>query len=530
MIERNFDPLFERAEGAIVDRWVAALPAELVESRPRLRLAQAMWLILSGRLVEAERLLADAERAARHTSDEPGELLDARVSLLANVAALIDLLRAGIPRRRGDGEQMDVLTRRARAQLSADDEALRPLVDLYLAVADQRRGRTAEAEMSLAAAVADQQTAAGRYLAVSIACDLGRVRQAQGDLDGAPRAYERALAIMTDAGAPLPLAGQAYLGMADVYYERDDLDAAARHAADGLALCRQLAESPRLASGLARLAWIRQARGDHAGALEAMTEAWQLAPRQVGPGLLNPVPPQRARLQLTLGDVAAAAGWARQHGVSADDEPDYGTEPEHLVLARVLLAQGRPDAALAMLERSHTAAAEAGRTASTIQIGALMALALAAGGDQPGALRALASALTLASPQRHVRVFADEGAPMAALLRQLAAAQRAGQAEAAGAPADHLARVLAASGAEPTVIRDAAGTGAAAAGLTEPLTERELEVPRLLAAGRSNQRIARDLTVALDTIKKHVSHILAKLGVASRTEAAARARDLGLIP
>jgi LuxR family transcriptional regulator, maltose regulon positive regulatory protein len=261
-----------------------------------------------------------------------------------------------------------------------------------------------------------------------------------------------------------------------------------------------------------------------------MTEAWQLAPRQVAVGLLNPVPAQRAWLQLTLGDVAAAAGWARQYGVSAGDEPDYGTEPEHLVLARVLLAQGRPDAALAMLERWLTAAAEAGRTASTIQIYALMALALAAGGDQPGALRALASALTLASPQQHVRVFADEGAPMAALLGQLAAAQRAGLAEAASVPADHLARVLAASGPGPAVIRDAAGIGAAATGLTEPLTERELEVLRLLAAGRSNQRIARDLTVALDTIKKHVSHILAKLGAASRTEAAARSRDLGLIP
>ena|SRR6516225_5592189 len=107
----------------------------------------------------------------------PAERLDASVSLLANVPAMIGLLRAGIARRCGDSEQMDVLTRQARAHLSADNEALRPMADLYLAVADQLRGRTAEAERSLAAAVADQHTTAGRYLAVNIACDLGRVRR-----------------------------------------------------------------------------------------------------------------------------------------------------------------------------------------------------------------------------------------------------------------------------------------------------------------------------------------------------------------
>jgi len=464
----------------------------------------------------------------------PAERLDASVSLLANVPAMIGLLRAGIARRCGDSEQMDVLTRQARAHLSADNEALRPMADLYLAVADQLRGRTAEAERSLAAAVADQHTAAGRYLAVNVACDLGRVRQAQADLDGALRAFEQALEIVTDAGLPLPLAGLAYLGMADVLYERDDLDAAERHATDGIALCRQLAETPRLAAGLARLAWIRQARGDRAGALEAMTEAQQLAPGQVAARLVNPVPAQRAWLQLALGDVAAAADWVRQSGLSDGHEPDYTTEPEHLMLVRVLLAQDRPDGALALLERWLPATVEAGRTASTIQINVLQALALAASGDQAGALRTLAMALALACPRGYVRVFADEGAAMAALLAQLAAAQRARQTEASGVPAGCVAHVLAAFGRKPAAPRKAAGPGAGARagapGRGQPLTERELEVLRLLDAGRSNQVISRDLTVTLDTTKKHVSHILAKLGAASRSEAVARARELRLIP
>jgi LuxR family transcriptional regulator, maltose regulon positive regulatory protein len=534
MIERNFDELLERAEGTMVDRWVAALPAELVRSRPRLRLAQAVWVILSGRLAQAERLLADAERALEDGGDDPTERLDGRVSLLANVPALIALLRAGIARRRGDSERMEELTRQARTRLSADDQALRPMVDLYVAAADQLRGRTSKAERNLSGAVTDQHTAGGRYLAVSIACDLGKVRQAQGELDGALRAYEQALEIVTEAGLPLPLTGMAYLGMAEVLYERDDLDSAARHATDGIALCRQLAETQPLATGLARLAWIRHAQGDRAGALEAMNEALQLAPVLGAAGLLNPVAAQHARLQLACGDVAAAASWTRQSGVSASDEPDYRTEPEHLVLARVLLAQGRSDAAVALLERWLTAAAAAGRTASTIQIYTLLALALAARGDQARALRTLSTALALACPRGFVRLFADEGAPMAALLGQLAAAQRAGQAEASSVPADRLALILESSGRKPATPSEAAragtGTRAAEHGLAEPLTERELEVLRLLAAGRSNQRIARDLTVALDTAKKHVSHILAKVGAASRTEAVARARELGLIP
>ena len=119
---------------------------------------------------------------------------------------------------------------------------------------------------------------------------------------------------------------------------------------------------------------------------------------------------------------------------------------------------------------------------------------------------------------------------MAALLGQLAAAQRAGQAEAASVPPDYLARVLAAFAPRPAVSRQAMGARAAVPGLAEPLTEREMEVLRLLDAGRSNQFISRDLTVTLDTTKKHVSHILAKLGAASRSEAVARARELGLIP
>ena len=257
-----------------------------------------------------------------------------------------------------------------------------------------------------------------------------------------------------------------------------------------------------------------------------MSEAGKAAPDSAG--LLNPVPAQWARLLLAQGDLAGAARWVKDRGLSADDEPDYLREPGHLVLARVLLAQERPGQALALLGRLQAAAVVHDRAGSLIEIQALQALALAVSGEETAAVAALAGALTVACPQGYVRLFADEGPPMAALLGRLIAAQRAGHA-AAGVPLGCLARLQRAFDPEHTPPGTGQGT-AAVPGIVEPLTARELEVLGMLAAGRSNQAIARELVVTLDTVKKHVSHLLGKLGAASRTEAVARARELGLIP
>ena len=231
-----------------------------------------------------------------------------------------------------------------------------------------------------------------------------------------------------------------------------------------------------------------------------------------------------------LGEVAAAARWTRETGLHPDDEPRYPREPGYLVLARVLLAQQRPAEALALLDRLHAAAVAQSRIGSVIEAGALRALALAACGQDADAVNALAGVLTLACSQGYVRVFADEGPPMAALLGQLIAAQRAGQA-AAGVPLGCLARLQRAFDVGHTGPGSRSGTAPAAVpGLVEQLTSRELEVLGMLAAGKSNQAIADQLVVTLDTVKKHVSHLLGKLGAANRTEAVTRARELGLIP
>ena len=529
LVERYVDALLGRSEGATLRRWLSMLPVELLRARPRLCLAQAISAVV-GRQVEAvEGLLDDAERAFAVTGDEPYEPPTGRAgSVLANVPALIAFLHADLARLRGNAALATDYNRQTLAELGDEDSVMRSFVRWNLAGADWLRGRLGPAERDLAEVLAERRVAGEGFLAIRVCYDLGQVQRAQGHLDAVLATYRHALDIAGNGSQP-PHLGMAHVGLAEVLYERDELAAALDHATQGVTLCRQLALTPPLAAGLAVVARIRQAYGEAAAALEAMGEAGQagLSPQVVA--LFSPVPSQRARLLLAQGDVHAAAQWTTAAGLSPEDEPDYPREPAYLLLVRVLLAQDRPGPALTLLQRLLATAASQGRAGNVIEIQALRALALAARGDHAGALRALAEALTLACPQGYVRVFADEGAPMRALLTRLSAARKDQPPPARDIDPDYLAGLLRAcgqAGAAPPSRRAAA----ALPGMAEPLTDREVEVLRLLAAGRSNQRIAHELVVTLDTVKKHVTHVLGKLGAANRTEAVARARQLGLIP
>ena len=440
-------------------------------------------------------------------------------------------MRAELARLRGDPEQAVAYDQQTLAQLDEVDWALRSHVAWNLAVADWLRGRLPQAERALADVVAERRAAGEEYLAMRARYDLGQVQHAQGHLGEALATYGQGLEAGGDAGRQLPTAGMAHVGLAQVLYERDELDAAVDHTTRGVTLCRQLAFTQPLATGLALLARIRQAQGDPAGAQEAIRQAErvELSPQIVA--LFNPVQVQAARLALAGGEVAEAARWVQQRGLGADDELDYPREGEYLVLARVLLAQREPERALGLLQRLHAQATAQGRTGSLLKLQALQALALDATGDRTAALAALAEALALACPEGHVRVFADDGAAMASLLHRLAAAHRTGRAPLPGTVRpDDLDRLLQAFqlGA-PRAGRHPKRDRATGPGPVELLSDRELQVLGLLAAGKSNPEIAEELVVALDTVKKHVGHILDKLGAANRTQAVARARVLGLL-
>jgi LuxR family transcriptional regulator, maltose regulon positive regulatory protein len=355
---------------------------------------------------------------------------------------------------------------------------------------------------------------------------LGLVQQAQGRLGAALHTYREGLRLASE-GDRLSIyhAGEAHVGIAQVLYQRNQLKEALQHATKGVEFCRQVIELTELDIALVALAWVRQAMGDPDGALEAMEEACRTYPRADVVALAYPAWSERARLLLALGRVEEAARWTRELGLTDQDEVSYLREGDHLVLARVLVAQGQPDRALGLLERLDALAASQGRTGSLLQIRALRALALQAADEHQGALILLAETLELAAAEGHVRVFADEGPPMAALLRSLLGTRRRARA-AAGAGTEHLNRVIQAF---QSTTAQADSTARTVLGLIEPLTDRELEVLRLLAAGRRNRDIAADLVVTLETVKKHTSHIFAKLGAANRTEAVGHARRLGLI-
>ena len=536
LIEQHAGELLLRGEGATVERWLAALPGQIIQGRPRLLLAQVVLAIQGGQVEAVDGLLDAAERAYADVGQESeAPSVDGATGGLANVPGRIAHYRAYVAELHGDIDATITFGSRALVEFGDGQSMMASLVRAHLAVADWLSGRLPDAERVLSSIIDGWHAAGLSFQVASQSHFLGQVHRAQGDLDTELETYHRALEITAVPGRPpLPAAGIPYVGMAEVAYQRGDLDTAMRHITDGIALCRQLAYTQPLATGLADLAWIRQAQGDPAGALEAITEATEVAPGSDVVDLLNPVPASRARLLLVLGDVDAAAAWTVERGLDADDEPTYPREPAHLLLARVLIAQDRTEQASRLLDRLLGTATEQGRFGSAIEIHGLRALAHAARGEVDGALDALAEAVTLAAPQGWLRVFVDEGQPMATLLARLVA-KRGRDLTRAGVSLGYLSRLGAAM--EPESARGAspgnrlvASRSATIPGLIEALSERELEVLHLLAAGKANREIADELFVTLDTVKKHTTHILGKLGATNRTEAAAHARELGLIP
>ena len=513
-----------------VRRWLSALPGGLTRSRPRLCLARALPALAAGDMDTAEQALTALGADPAEADDFFSPSVGAGASFMANVPAAAALARGWLAFLRGDAEQTARFAGEARARLHEGEWMLTSICKLNVALADWLAGRLTGAGQQFIAAIAGWQ-AAGQHPLAAQGCNyLGQIRRAQGNLDAAVDAYQDVLQITAlPGGSRSPVAGIGHVGVAEVCYQRGDLAAARRELDAGLPLCRQLSETRELAAGLATLAWIWQAEADPARARAAITQAERAGPSPAASSLLNPVPVSRARLLLAQGNVAAAARWAQQRGLYPGSEPGYTTEPEQLLLASLLLAQDQPHLALGLLGRLLAVADGQGRTGSVIEIRALRALALAATGDQAAAAGELAGTLVLAAAQGYIRVFADEGPPMATLLGQVAAAHRDGQPAARQIPLRYLAAVIRASAPASQTATAGRSGRTAIPGLPEALTAREMQVLHLLADGAPNQRIAGDLVVTLATVKKHTTHVLAKLGAANRTEAVTRARQLGLI-
>jgi LuxR family maltose regulon positive regulatory protein len=314
-------------------------------------------------------------------------------------------------------------------------------------------------------------------------------------------------------------AADMHVGMSVVLRERNDLDDAARH----LQASRELGEQAGLPQNRYRwrvaMAGIREAEGDLDGAVDLLNDAQRAYVSDFSPEV-RPIPALRARVWIRQGRLGEALGWVRERGLSVDEDLTYLREFEHHTLARVLLAryttehaEGSLQDATRLLERQLRAAEEGKRNGSILEILVLQSLVRQARGDLPAANASLQRALRLAEPEGYVRLFVDEGPPMASLLR--AAAKQ-------GIAPSYLRRLLAAlSTTEDSRPGDQ--------DLIEPLSEREFDVLRLLVTDLDGPDIARQLIVSLNTARTHTKNIYAKLGVNNRRAAVRRAGELDLL-
>jgi LuxR family maltose regulon positive regulatory protein len=470
------------------------------------------WALLeSGALEAGESRLRDVEKLLETPSAEM--IVDDEVEF-QSVPASIANARTYLALAHGDMSATAQYARQALELLPENDHLRRGIPASLLGLACWVRGDLEAAQQSLAEALTSFEMSGNILFALTGVYVMADIQLAAGQLRKAINTYERYLQLAEAQGQP-PIRGMAdlHLGISDLFREQGDVQSAAQH------LLKSEELSERAAFPRWEYRWclvqarIRQSLGDLDGALAMLDDAEPLFIRGPVPDM-RPVGALRAGVWIAQGKLAEAQKWVLEQGLSAGDELSYVREFEYLTLARLLIAQQQVHEAIALIARLLEAADSDGRTGNTIEILTIKALAHEAQGDVPTALDSLKHALTLAEPEGYVRVFVDEGPPMKRLLSEAAHQE---------IMPDYVGKLLA------TFDVDAGEVRSSAQPLIEPLSDRELEVLRLIADGLSNREIGKRLYLALDTVKGHNRRIYAKLGVQRRTEAVACARELGLL-
>jgi len=515
--------------------WVKALPDELVRTRPVLSLGYAWALLDGGEMEAAEVRLRDAERWLEPTVDmnerlEPPSseacpersrrMVVVDTELFRSLPASIATARAYQAQALGDIPGAVQHVRRALELTPAEDQLRRLQATALLGLTCWASGDLEAADRSFADFTTNALTAGNIPDAIGTIYVLADIRMALGHLQEAVHTYEQALQLAAGQGEPMPLGtADLYRGLSELYREQGNLETAAQYLLRSKTLGEQAALPDwqyRLGRAQARM---KAAQGDLDGALDLLTEAERLHIRTPLPDV-RPVAALKTRVWVKQGRLTEALAWVRERGLSVDDDLSYLREFEHITLARVLIARyqrERADHAIhdarGLLVRLLHAAEEGRRTGSVIEILVLQALAHQAQGDIPLALALLEQALTLAEPEGYVRIFVDEGPPMAALLREAAKHT---------AVPSYVDRLRAAFG-------QAESPRPITQPLIEPLSERELDVLRLLGTELSGPEIARELVVSLNTMRTHTKNIYDKLGVNNRRAAVRLAEELDLL-
>jgi LuxR family maltose regulon positive regulatory protein len=487
--------------------WLRAMPEAVIRSRPRLCLAQAWTRLFTGDLDAIELSLQQVSQSA---AESEGEVQGEAAAIHALVAALKSDLSSAIE-----------FAHQALGHLPPDDLFLRGLVAINLGMAYDFRGDMAAASRAYAEAYAIGQAAENTLLTLMAATQLADLEALQGRLHAAADFDRQAIRLAIEPGKQLPVVSMAYGSLGRLLYEWNDLEAASRCLTDCAQLGRQWETADMLATGSIYLAQVKQAQGDTASAQDLIRQADQaLQGQMVSLATVSIVKAYQARLWVRQGNLEAAARWAQDYQARSDEAPGYLRQIEQTTLARVLMAQSKPEAAVGLLDPLLKIAESAGQVSNVIELLALKALAFGAQGQSAQAIETLRRTLTLAEPEGYVRVLVDEGEPMEWLLQRMK--------DEGGRMKEYVGKLLTAFGKQPPDT-DLHPSSFSLQPLVEPLSERELEVLRLIADGFSNAEIAQRLVIALGTVKRHINNIYGKLEVQSRTQAVARAREMGLV-
>jgi LuxR family maltose regulon positive regulatory protein len=505
-------------------RLIGRLPGNVLDRRPVLLVEFAGALLSIHEFERVETLLDTAERlvAPGQGADLSGTAVVVDRDAFERLPAMLALYRAAMAKVGEREEEHLAHARRVLELVTADDHLSRGGAEAFLGLAAWGRGELDEAYRWYAAGMASLERAGRIADLVGGAITTTDIRLAQGRLSDALTLSEAGLELGTRGGRP-SLRGVAdmHTNIGEIRYQRNDLAGAASALEESLRLGDELG-FPRH-HYLSRLlqARLRQAGGDIEGALEAFNEAERSYVADFSPNV-RPVAAQRAAMLIAHGRLAEARRWAAEAGVALGDPASYVREYELLTLARLTMAEarggiGQPDdlqSALGLLDRLIEPAETGKRNGSVLEIRIAEALARHAAGDSDGAIDALEAAAAIGEPEGYVRVFLDAGPSMTALLRVVAKRRDA---------RGYLGDLLAAAA------MPAADRPRPAKGLVEPLSERELEVLRLLRSELSGPDMARELVVSLNTFRTHTRNIYAKLGVTSRLAALRRAQELELL-
>lgn len=527
----------QRRDDRTLRGWLNALPDEVLRRRALLATQMITARLSDGDLDGAERWIEDANQALETTPLERaatrvpwrGRLADAaraRDRELRALPAQAAVYRAAVAQARGDVEGTIAHARRALDLAGPGDHVARSGGAGFLGLAAWAAGDLPAAVDTFGEAVRSLHAAGNLTDELATTVVLATMWLARGQPDHARRLYEQALQTAdAHAGPALAMTGDLHVGLADVLRERGDLDAAAAH----MQIARDLGDRSSLPENRHRwyrtMAGLLMASGDLDGAVGMLEQAKPLYLAGYFPDVC-PIDAVLARVHIAQGRLTNAAAWARARNVKPDDPASYLAEYDQLTLARLLLAQHRVDprsntlhGALTLLDRIVSAAQSADRGGSLIEALVVRALAHHDDGDPDAALADLCRALRAGVPAGYCRLFLDEGPAMVQLLR--AAANHP------DLPGSDEATTLLQAAERQRITP--AQTGPPTPGGQEPLSEREVEVLRLLATTLTGPQISDKLFMSVNTFRTHTRHIFTKLDVNTRRGAVSRAGELNLM-